>query len=437
MNSAFRCLLSILFFIALNLVFFKLLSENIESPIESDAIATITTDNETELLEAVKTLNKNGGTIYIKTPVINISTKSTIKITGSTAGGLVGKKLSDGTYPRLDFKNARDAGSSARGITISGTNQYIKYLIIENSGDNGIWISGANNTIDHVIARYNNDSGIQLSDNADSNVVNHCYSYRNCDVKTYGANADGFAPKLGASNTVFNYCYAWDNSDDGWDSYDKEGDNTATVTYNHCACWNNGNPDVFTGKYDYDNGKSLDKNMWTIQQLIASDTNFENNYKNKKFSTENGKIAGVNASEWLAEAADEMNGNGFKFGSKTTAQDPSVIRAADFSVAFDHKSKGFDNNNSKNCTGIFSNCVSFKNRINYQLPYTFSKWENMWSWGATKNEQNNMNQPLNTPSNTDTAQKAFYSVRDSIVKAVYANTFPDDINFDNAIKSLS
>ena len=154
MNSAFRCLLSILFFIALNLVFFNLLSENIESPIESDAIATITTDNETELLEAVKTLNKNGGTIYIKTPVINISTKSTIKITGSTAGGLVGKKLSDGTYPRLDFKNARDAGSSARGITISGTNQYIKYLIIENSGDNGIWISGANNTIDHVIARY-------------------------------------------------------------------------------------------------------------------------------------------------------------------------------------------------------------------------------------------------------------------------------------------
>ena len=437
MNSAFRCLLSILFFIALNLVFFKLLSENIESPIESDAIATITTDNETELLEAVKTLNKNGGTIYIKTPVINISTKSTIKITGSTAGGLVGKKLSDGTYPRLDFKNARDAGSSARGITISGTNQYIKYLIIENSGDNGIWISGANNTIDHVIARYNNDSGIQLSDNADSNVVNHCYSYRNCDVKTYGANADGFAPKLGASNTVFNYCYAWDNSDDGWDSYDKEGDNTATVTYKHCACWNNGNPDVFTGKYDYDNGSPLDKNMWTVQQLIASDPNFENNYKNKKFSTDNGQIAGVSASSWLSKAAGEMNGNGFKFGSKTTEQSPSVIRTAEYCVAFGHKSKGFDNNNSQKCTGIFSNCVSFKNKINYQLPYTFSKWENMWSWGATKNEQHSMDQDLKTPSNTNNAEKTFYSVRDSIIKAVYANTFPDNINFDNAIKSLS
>ena len=114
----------------------------------------------------------------------------------------------------------------------------------------------------------------------------------------------------------------------------------------HCACWNNGNPDVFTGKYDYENGKSLDKNMWAVQQLIQSDSDFESNYNNKKFSTDNGKIAGVAASEWLSNAAGEMNGNGFKFGSKTTQQSTSVIRQAEYSVAFGHKSKGFDNNNS-------------------------------------------------------------------------------------------
>ena len=71
------------------------------------------------------------------------------------------------------------------------------------------------------------------------------------------------------------------------------------------------------------------------------------------------------------------------------------------------------------------------------MPYTFAKWENNWSWGATSKEQNSMNEKLNTPSNTNNAQKTFYSVRDQIVKAVYANTFPDNINFDNAIKSLS
>ena len=410
---------------------------NLLSLADSDTITTITTDSESDLLDAVKTLNSKGGTIYINTPVINISSKSTIKLTSTKAGGIVGMKLPDGTYPRLDFSKARNAGSTARGITISGSNLFIKYLIIENSGDNGIWINGSKNLIDHVITRYNNDSGIQLSDNAESNVVNYSYSYRNCDVNNNGANADGFAPKLGATNTEFNYCYAWDNSDDGWDSYDKEGDNSATVTYNHCACWNNGNPDVFTGKYDYDNGKALDKNMWSIQQLIASDSKFESNYNNKKFNLDNGKIAGVSASSWLSKAQGAMNGNGFKFGSKTTAQSPSVIRKAEFSVAFDHKSKGFDNNNSQKCTGYFSNCVSFNNKINYQLPYTFSKWENIWSWGATSKEQNSMNQTLKTPSNKSSAQKSFYSVRDQIIKGVYANTFPDNINFDSAIKNLS
>ena len=439
MKYSIRKLISLCFLMLLTFdsVPCKFLKSNFLSLAEPEEIATITKDSESDLLDAVKKLNSNGGTIYINTPVINISTTSTIKLSGTKAGGIVGVKLSDGTYPRFDFTKARDAGSTARGFSITGTNQFIKYVIVENSGDNGIFVSGSKNTIDHVIARYNNDSGIQLSNEADSNTVSYSWSYRNCDVNNAGANADGFAPKLGATNTVFNYCFAWDNSDDGWDSYDKEGDNSATVTYKHSACWNNGNPDVFTGKYDFDNGKALDKNMWSVQQLIASDKNFESNYKNKKFSIDNGKIAGMKASEWVAKAEGAMNGNGFKFGSKTTAQSTSVVRTADYCVAFDHKSKGFDNNNSQKCSGYFTNCVSFNNKINYQLPYTFVKWENNWSWGAKNKEQNSMSQTLKTPGNTSSAQKNFYSVRDAIVKAVYANTMPDNINFDDVIKKLS
>lgn len=191
--------------------------KNLASMADS-TITTITSNSESALLSAVKTLNKSGGVIYIDTAVISISSTSTIKLSGSTSGGIIGKQQSSGAYPRIDFTKARDAGSTARGFTISGSNQYMKYLIIENAGDNGIWVSGAKNTLDHIITRYNNDSGIQLSDNADSNTLNYCYSYRNADVNTYGANADGFAPKLGASNNVFKYCFAWDNSDDGWDS---------------------------------------------------------------------------------------------------------------------------------------------------------------------------------------------------------------------------
>ena len=156
--------------------------------------------------------------------------------------------------------------------------------------------------------------------------------------------------------------------------------------------------------------------MWTIQQLMESDSNFESNYKNKKFSLDNGKIAGISASSWVSKAQGSMNGNGFKFGSKTTAQSESVKRTAEYCVAFDHKSKGFDNNNSQKCSGYFSNCVSFNNNINYQLPYAFQKWENMWSWGASKKEQSNMSQTLKTPSNANIAQKNFYIVRDKIIQ---------------------
>ena len=40
---------------------------------EDDAIQTITNDDESALSEALKKLNKSGGTIYINTPIINIS----------------------------------------------------------------------------------------------------------------------------------------------------------------------------------------------------------------------------------------------------------------------------------------------------------------------------------------------------------------------------
>jgi hypothetical protein len=312
----------------------------------------------------------------------------------------------------------------------------MKYLIIENAGDNGIWVCGSKNVLDHIITRYNNDSGIQLSDNADSNTLSYCYSYRNVDVKTYGANADGFAPKLGATNTVFNFCFAWDNSDDGWDSYDKEGDESAKVQYLHSACWNNGNPDVFTGKYDYDNSKSLDKNLWTVQQLIASDSKFESNYKNRQFSIKNGKIAGIAATSWLATAQDEMNGNGFKFGSKTTLQSTKVYRKAVYSVAFDHKSKGFDNNNSQGCLGYIANCASFNNNINYQLPYTFEKWASNWSWYPKSAHQSKQSQGLHYPKDKAAATKAFYAIRDKIISNCASNKFDDTVNFDATIKSL-
>lgn len=51
--------------------------------------------------------------LYINISVIYFSIKSTIKTSDSTPGRIVGIKQFDGTYPLLDFKNARNAGSTA------------------------------------------------------------------------------------------------------------------------------------------------------------------------------------------------------------------------------------------------------------------------------------------------------------------------------------
>ena len=48
-----------------------------------------------------------------------------------------------------------NVGSDAKGIIITGSNQNLKYLIIENSSDNGIWISRVRKTLDYIIQLYN------------------------------------------------------------------------------------------------------------------------------------------------------------------------------------------------------------------------------------------------------------------------------------------
>ena len=178
--------------------------------------------------------------------------------------------------------------------------------------------------------------------------------------------------------------------------------------------------------------------MWTVQYLVSTDKNYESNYNNRKFQIGSGaKIAGIAYSTWLSKAEGEMNGNGFKFGSKTTAQSTKVYRKAVYSVAFDHKSKGFDNNNSKGCTGYIANCVSFNNNINYQLPYVFEKWASNWSWNPKKAHQSQQNQGLHYPSNSGTATKSFYAVRDKIITLARSCKFDDTINFDDTIRNLA
>ena len=107
---------------------------------DDEEITTITSDNETEFINAIEELNRN-----------------TITIGGKFPGGIIGIRQDNGEYPRINFiENFRELFS---GINIYGSNKFIEYIIIENSPNYGISIIGQNNILDHVISRYNYGSG--------------------------------------------------------------------------------------------------------------------------------------------------------------------------------------------------------------------------------------------------------------------------------------
>ena len=419
------------FIVLINLDIFtcKFVEKKLKSFVDDDEIATITTDNESELIEALEILFENGGTIYIDTPVITMKEQHSIILDGEWPGGIIGIRQPNGEYPRINF--LREGPEDLLNGVIMLSNKFVEYMIIENSMYDGILIIGDNNILDHVISRYNSGSGfVSLGD---FNTFNYCYSYRNFDGSIVSVEADGFQI-LGELNNALNYCFAWDNGNSGFNY--ARALNSSDLSYLHSGSWNNGNIDVFTGKYDYDNGSPLDKDLWTIQEIIRSDPNFVSNYYNKKYSVENALIGTFLVDSWSNYVRPRMEGNGFTFGNRNSSQSIDVKRNSFANVAFDHKSGGFIDNFNHKYNAFFTDCVSFNNNINYRLTYTFSRWSNNWSWASRNKDQLGGNVETKEPSNGASVQRSIYSVRDQIIRSVSANMFPDGINFDRVIISL-
>lgn len=397
-----------------------------------------------ELVSAITKAEKaGGGKVYVKGTSLDCTAQ--IALSKSKANvQIIGVQNSDGTYPVLDFKSFRDnyigknTSDAQVGIRITGSNYTIKNLIVQKAPDNGIQIKGSsagNNTITNCIVRYNNDAGVQITGGAYSNAMNFVYSYRNCDVYTVGGNADGFAPKLaaGKGNTFYG-CYAWDNSDDGWDSYDKLDGLTYDLSYTECACWNNGNPDVFTGKYDFDNGDSLDTDLLLVELINKKDSSFATNYKNGKFSLPTSKIIAtesgtVSVATW-AGSAYEGNPNGFKYGSVNTTS--ACVRTIKHCLAFNHSKKGFDNNNSS-VTASFDGCVAFDNGYNYYIqPFTLTKFANIYGFSGSSSDKLPSGFKVSTPgtSTQSSIRSTVNKTVDSIVSKCNSNIIPGEVYFD-------
>ena len=212
--------------------------------------------------------------------------------------------------------------------------------------------------------------------------------------------------------------------------------NSSDLSYLHSGSWNNGNINVFTGFYDYNQGNILDRNLWTIQEIIKSDSKFVSNFYNRKYNIDNAKLDGIPVKEWIAKVEPKMDGNGFTFGNKNTSQSIDAKRDTFYCVAFDNKYGGFIDNYNHKYKAELSYCVAFNNYINYKLPYTFSKWSDNWSWSSKDRDQLNKVATQNPISNSEKLNNIFYSTRNNIVKAISQNMFPDSISFSNQINDL-
>ncbi|MBQ4390447.1 MAG: DUF4990 domain-containing protein [Paludibacteraceae bacterium] len=320
-----------------------------------------------------------GDTLYLLEGEYRFDSKQTI---GTNKNGFSQNKRTfigafPGEMPVIDFSaqpyGKEVTGSDNVGISISANTQYIhiKGLTIRYAGKNGLINYGSYNLIEDLDVYGCGDSGIQMK-NGGNNTILNCDSHDNFDYKTtgtggaanFGGNADGFADKQhsGAPNHYIG-CRAWNNSDDGWDFFERVSTGTETIIEN-CICYQNGAP-----YYDMRNNpraKGVDK-AWFDSKV---GTQMTDRYGNTITIT-------------LAKYPCQGNGNGFKMGGKYT--DHNILIHHCLAVA--NNARGFDQNNNGGTMWVYNN-TGYDNGVNFGFTtaYGTDELRNNISYASKNND---------------------------------------------------
>lgn len=190
----------------------------------------------------------------------------------------------------------------AFGLSVTGSHWYLKGIAVTRAGYHGAYVTGSNNTFENTAFYDNRNTGLEINKGGANNLVLNSDAWRNYDPKKNGGMADGFAAKQtqGAGNR-FVGCRAWENSDDGYDTFDSP----QAVVIERSWAFRNG------------------LNLWNDSAFVG-------------------------------------NGNGFKLGGNKALQRNRIVQ----SVAFGHPNKGFDQNSNTGGVTLLNN-TSYQNGINY------------------------------------------------------------------------
>lgn len=311
--------------------------------------------NPTSFAAGVASLKNGGDTLYLLGGTYLFSDKFSINKQGTAS-----KYIVISGYPRekavLDFHKVP---YGTRGITVHANSLYvhIKDLSIAYSGKNNLYCEGSYCLFERLDIYGSADTGCQMK-NGGNNVIKNVDSHDNFDYKTmsgttanFGGNADGFADKQfsGAGNHYIG-CRAWNNSDDGWDFFQRIS-STNTIIEN-CVCYQNGRPYY---------------NMTENPRALTTDKAWFDSKVGTQMIDRYGNTITITLDQYPCQG----NGNGFKMGGASKEGiGTSHNILIHHSLAVGNYARGFDQNNNGGQMLVYNNSA-YANATNYGFTTAF------------------------------------------------------------------
>lgn len=288
-------------------------------------------DDPTDIYTAIRSL-QGGDSLWLSPDTFHLSQGLIIHASATSehptfVGTATGRAVLDfSSQPH--FKN---------GVTLKGDHIHLSHLSICYAGYKGLLNEGSHNRMERLDVFGNCDSGIQQKGGHD-NLIIDCDSHDNFDYMTgsteaadWGGNADGFADKqyTGSPGNTYIRCRAWNNSDDGWDFYQRTG---GTTRFYDCLCLGNG-----PQEYDLSRHPRRQTDAAFLDQFDGEGIVIKLKPSKSKPEAPQREVRCS-----LAHFHNNGNGNGFKLGGAGTRHD-AVLKGC---IARENTTKGFDQNSN-------------------------------------------------------------------------------------------
>ena len=298
----------------------------------------------TTFAKGISKLSNPGDTLYVLGGTYEFTDKVSVNKQGTSDNRIVIAGY-PGEKAILDFHKV---AYGTRGLTIHANALYVHVcdLTIAWSGKNNLYCEGSYCLFERLDIYGSADTGCQMKKGG-NNVIKNVDSHDNFDYETmsgssanFGGNADGFADKqfTGAGNHYIG-CRAWNNSDDGWDFFQRVS-NSNTVIEN-CICFQNG-----PAYYD----------MSHNPRALTTDKSWFDSKVGTQMIDRYGNTITISLNRYPCQG----NGNGFKMGGGYTNHKLLIHHC----LAVGNYARGFDQNNNGGTMWLYNNSAN-DNYTNY------------------------------------------------------------------------